>query len=374
MDQTARIDLREVTSPDPAILLAWYDHNARKLPWRVGPKDRARGIKPDPYTVWLSEIMLQQTTVATVKPYFEAFTQRWPDVITLAAASQQDVLKAWAGLGYYARARNLKACAERVAEEFGGHFPETATALRGLPGIGEYTAAAILAIAFDKSTPVVDGNIERVIARLYAIEMPLPTAKRIIRQYQANLTPKKRSGDYAQALMDLGATICTPRQPACAVCPLSSACVARAAGNQEEYPVKAPKPHRPTRYGTAFVAIRQDGAILLRRRPERGLLGGMTEVPTSDWTSHIDDLAAADKAPFRAKWTRLPNKVVHVFSHFRLELSVYRTDASPTRRAPSGTWWTSAATVHGEALPSVMKKAIETAAPGATKPAKEPAA
>lgn len=366
--------MRGVTPPDPKILLAWYDHNARKLPWRVGPKDRARGVKPDPYKVWLSEVMLQQTTVATVKPYFEAFMQRWPDVAALAAASRQDVLKAWAGLGYYARARNLKACAERVAEEFGGHFPETAAVIRGLPGIGEYTAAAILAIAFDKSASVVDGNIERVIARLYAIDTPMPTAKPIIRQHQARLTPKKRSGDYAQALMDLGATICTPRQPACAVCPWSATCLAHAAGNPEAYPVRTPKPHRPIRYGAAFVAIRHDGAILLRRRPDHGLLGGMSEVPTSDWTSLIDDLTATDKAPFRAKWTRLPNKVIHVFTHFRLELSVYRIDASATRRAPSGMWWSSAAAVAGEALPSVMKKAIETAAPGATKPAKEPAA
>jgi len=337
------------------------------------PKDRTHNVTPDPYKVWLSEIMLQQTTVATVKPYFEAFTQRWPDVVTLAAASRQDVLKAWAGLGYYARARNLKACAERVAEEFGGHFPETVAELRSLPGIGEYTAAAILAIAFDKSTPVVDGNIERVIARLYAIDMPLPAAKRTIREHQANLTPRKRSGDYAQALMDLGAMVCTPRQPACAICSWSSACVAHTAGNPEAYPVKVEKPHRPTRYGAAFVAIRQDGAILLRHRPERGLLGGMTEVPTSDWTSRADDLAAVDKAPFRAKWNRLPNKIVHVFTHFRLELAIYRTDASAARRTPAGMWWAPAASVPGEALPSVMNKAIEAAAPGATKRAKETA-
>lgn len=331
-------------------------------------------LEPDPYKVWLSEIMLQQTTVAAVKPYFESFMQRWPDIAALAKASREDVMKAWAGLGYYARARNLKACAEIVASEHGGHFPETVSKLRELPGIGEYTAAAISTIAFDRPAPVVDGNIERIVARLYGIDTPLPAAKTIIRDYQAKLTPERRSGDYAQALMDLGATICTPKRPACSLCPWSNACLAHAAGNQETYPVKATKARRPTRYGAAFVAVRKDGAILLRRRAERGLLGGMSEVPGSEWTNQSDGLAPDSDAPFLAKWRQLPDNVVHVFTHFRLELSVFHVGVPVTRRAPAGTWWSPAASVPGEALPSVMKKAIEAAVPGATKRQKGQAA
>jgi A/G-specific adenine glycosylase len=360
--------------PDPAILLAWYDSNARVLAWRVGPGDRTRGFEPDPYKVWLSEIMLQQTTVAAVKPYFESFMQRWPDIAALANASRDDVMKAWAGLGYYARARNLKACAEIVASEHGGRFPETISELRKLPGIGEYTAAAISTIAFDRPAPVVDGNIERIVARLYGIDTPLPAAKKIIRDYQAKLTPERRSGDYAQALMDLGATICTPKRPACSLCPWSNACLAHATGNQETYPVKATKVRRPTRYGAAFVAVRTDGAILLRRRAERGLLGGMSEVPGSEWTDQSEGLAPDCDAPFRAKWRRLPNNVVHIFTHFSLELSVFHVGVPVTRRAPAGTWWSPAAAVPDEALPSVMKKAIEVAVPGATKRQKGQAA
>ena len=213
-----------------APLLAWYDRHARTLPWRVSPKARARGVRPDPYRVWLSEIMLQQTTVAAVKPYFEAFIARWPTVGDLAAAPREDVMKAWAGLGYYARARNLKACAEVVATEHGGRFPDTVVGLKALPGIGDYTAAAIAAIAFDVPAPVVDGNIERVIARLFAIATPLPAGKKDIRERQSALTPQKRAGDYAQAMMDLGAAICTPKRPACVLCPLTEACAARGGG------------------------------------------------------------------------------------------------------------------------------------------------
>ena len=262
-----------------AVLLAWYDRHARKLPWRVGPKERARGVQPDPYRVWLSEIMLQQTTVAAVKPYFDAFIARWPDVAALATAPREEVMKTWAGLGYYARARNLHACAEAVMRDHGGRFPETAAGLKALPGIGEYTAAAVAAIAFDEPVAVVDGNIERVIARLFAIDTPLPAAKKEIRARQQEMTPQARAGDYAQAMMDLGAAICTPKRPACALCPLVEACVAHARGEEETYPVKAEKAVRPTRHGLAFVAIRADGAVLLRRRPDKGLLGGMAEVP-----------------------------------------------------------------------------------------------
>jgi A/G-specific adenine glycosylase len=294
--------------------------------------------------------------------------------MALAVAPREDVMKAWAGLGYYARARNLKACAERVASEHRGRFPETSAELTTLPGIGEYTAAAIAAIAFDEPAPVVDGNIERVIARLHTIDTPLPAAKAIIREHQARLTPKTRAGDYAQALMDLGATICTPKRPACSLCPWSAACAACAAGNPEAYPVKAEKADRPTRRGAAFVAVREDGAILIRRRPERGLLGGMSEVPGTEWSSQFNDLAATADAPFQASWRRLPGAVVHVFTHFRLELSVFRAEASMTRRAPVDAWWALAEAIPDEALPSVFKKAIEAAAPGATRRAKERAA
>jgi len=360
-------------TPDPKSLLGWYDRHARKLPWRVEPKERARGVRPDPYRVWLSEVMLQQTTVAAVKPYFETFVRRWPDVGALAEAHRDEVMKAWAGLGYYARARNLKACAERVAAEHGGRFPETSAELRKLPGIGEYTAAAIAAIAFDEAVPVVDGNIERVIARVHAIETPLPAAKPIIREHQANLTPRERAGDYAQAMMDLGATICTPKRPACSLCPWSGDCAAREAGNPEAYPVKAEKAERPTRRGAAFVVLREDGAILLRRRPERGLLGGMSEVPGSGWSSQFNDLSAMAEAPIEANW-RSSGVIVHVFTHFRLELFIFRADVAMTSHAPSGAWWAAAAAIPDEALPSVFKKAIEAAAPGATRRAAERAA
>jgi A/G-specific adenine glycosylase len=353
-------------TPDPKSLLGWYDRHARKLPWRVSPRERARGIRPDPYRVWLSEVMLQQTTVAAVKPYFETFVGRWPDVAALAAAPRDDVMKAWAGLGYYARARNLKACAERVAGEHDGRFPETSAELRKLPGIGEYTAAAIAAIAFDEAVPVVDGNIERVIARLHAIDTPLPAAKPIIRERQAELTPRERAGDYAQAMMDLGATICTPKRPACSLCPWSEGCAAYRAGNPEAYPVRAEKAERPTRRGAAFVAFREDGAILLRLRPERGLLGGMSEVPGTGWSSQFNELSATAEAPIEASW-RQSGVVVHVFTHFRLELSVFRADVAMTSQAPSGAWWAAADAIPEEALPSVFKKAIEAAVPGATR-------
>jgi A/G-specific adenine glycosylase len=351
--------------PISAPLLAWYDRHARKLPWRVGPKDRARGIRPDPYRVWLSEIMLQQTTVAAVKPYFDAFVATWPEVAALAAAPRDEVMKAWAGLGYYSRARNLHACARIVVAEHGGRFPPAAAELKALPGIGAYTAAAIAAIAYDEPAPVVDGNIERVLARLFAIDTPLPSAKKEIRALQARLTPDRRAGDYAQAMMDLGAAICTPRDPACVLCPIGDTCIARARGEQARYPVKAAKAERPTRFGAAFVAARHDGAVLLRRRPDRGLLGGMSEVPGTAWQDRPPDTPLR-AAPLAADWGLAAGPVVHVFTHFRLELTVYRAtvdDAPP----PPGCWWAPAETLSGEALPSVMKKAIESALPGATK-------
>ena len=358
--------LRQPMTIAPAVL-AWYDRHARRLPWRVAPQERARGVTPDPYRVWLSEIMLQQTTVAAVKPYFDAFLARWPDVAALAAAPREEVLKAWAGLGYYARARNLHACAEAIVRDHGGRFPATAAGLKALPGIGDYTAAAIAAIACDEAVAVVDGNIERVVARLFAIDTPLPAAKKAIRARQQEMTPAERAGDYAQAMMDLGAALCTPKRPACGLCPLVGACVAHARGTPERYPVKADKAVRPTRHGAAFVAVRDDGAVLLRRRPDRGLLGGMTEVPGSDWTNRASDLDPAAHAPIQADWRRLSAAVVHVFTHFRLELNVYCTRVGAMEQAPPGCWWAPAETLAGEALPSVMKKVIEAALPGATR-------
>jgi A/G-specific adenine glycosylase len=358
--QSATAKPAEAPAP-AAALLAWYDRHARKLPWRVSPQDRARGIVPDPYRVWLSEVMLQQTGVTTVKPYFEDFLARWPTVQALADAPREEVLKAWAGLGYYARARNLKACTEVVAREYRGVFPNTVEGLRALPGIGDYTAAAIAAIAFDVPAAVVDANIERVIARLFAIETPLPAAKKAIRERQAALTPAKRAGDYAQAMMDLGAAICTPKKPACVLCPIADGCTARADGRQEAYPVRSEKAERPTRYGHAYVAVRSDGAVLLRARPDTGLLGGMSEPPGSDWTPTLP----ASAPPFSAAW-REAGAVVHVFTHFRLELMVWRADVAGGE-PPRGAWWSPRVALPGEALPSVMKKAIEAAMPGATK-------
>ncbi|MCP4382382.1 MAG: A/G-specific adenine glycosylase [Hyphomicrobiales bacterium] len=348
-------------------LLNWYDRHARRLPWRIGPAERARGQRPDPYRVWLSEVMLQQTTVAAVKPYFETFVTIWPDVASLAGASRDDVMKAWAGLGYYSRARNLHACAQIVATKHEGRFPLTAEELKALPGIGDYTAAAIAAIAYDESVAVVDGNIERVITRLDALDKPLPAGKKAIRARQAALTPEIRAGDYAQAMMDLGASICTPKRPACSLCPLAKNCVAFARGEQERYPVKPDRTRRPTRFGTAYVAQRSDGAVLLRKRPDAGLLGGMAEVPGSEWTREPSTNSASDAAPIAADWQPAANPIVHVFTHFRLELTVYKA-AVDIIEAPHGTWWSSATSLPSEALPSAFKKAIESVLPGATKP------
>jgi A/G-specific adenine glycosylase len=355
------MDSRALPPPEPADLLAWYDRHARRLPWRVPPEERAAGVVPDPYRVWLSEVMLQQTTVAAVKAYFEAFLGRWPRLTDLAAAPREEVMKAWAGLGYYSRARNLKACAEAVAERHGGVFPDTEEGLRGLPGIGAYTAAAIAAIAFDRPAPVVDGNVERVLTRVFAVDTPLPAAKPEIRRLAALLTPAERPGDYAQAVMDLGATICTPKRPACGLCPWNAACAARAAGTQERYPLKAAKAERPVRRGTAFVAVRADGAVLLRRRPDKGLLGGMTEVPGTGWAAE----APAAEPPVPGQWTRIAVPVEHTFTHFHLVLDVLKgnVDGKP----PVNHWWSSPEDLPGEALPSVMKKAVEAAIPGATR-------
>ncbi|WP_237155082.1 A/G-specific adenine glycosylase [Oryzibacter oryziterrae] len=345
-----------MTAVSATVLLAWYDRNARRLPWRVPPEDRALGVLADPYRVWLSEVMLQQTTVAAVKSYFSTFVQRWPTVGDLAAADRDAVMAAWAGLGYYSRARNLKACAEVVAGEHGGQFPSTAEGLTKLPGIGPYTAAAIAAIAFDEPATVVDGNVERVISRLYRIETPLPAGKTDIRARAAELTPPLRPGDYAQAVMDLGATICTPRKPACSLCPWTDGCAARKSGTQEDYPRKAAKAERPTRRGFAYVVRRPDGALLARRRPDKGLLGGMLEVPGTTWGEEMP----AASPPLPGAW-RPCGTVEHTFTHFHLELSVMALKLDHLAEAPEGCFWIAAKEVADEAFPSVMRKVLKLA-------------
>ena len=345
--------------PDPAALLNWYDRHRRQLPWRAAP-----GKRTEPYRVWLSEIMLQQTTVRAVGPYYMGFVARWPNVEALAAAPLDDVLKAWAGLGYYARARNLHACAQAVIERHGGRFPETEDELRALPGIGVYTAGAIAAIAFDRRAVAVDGNVERVIARLFAIETALPAAKAEIRRRVETLVPLSRPGDFAQAMMDLGATICTPKKPACGNCPWTEACAARARGDAETFPRKVRKVAGKLRHGASFVVIRADGQVLVRTRPSKGLLGGMTEVPSTAWTHEFDEARALKQAPLKARWRRLPGTVEHVFTHFPLWQVVYAARAPARTKAPAGMRWVPLAELAGQALPNIMRKVVAHAGIG----------
>jgi len=347
--------------PEADALLAWYDRHRRVLPWRA-----AAGKQADPYSVWLSEIMLQQTTVKAVAPYFLRFTARWPNVQALAAAPLDDVLRAWAGLGYYARARNLHACAQAIVERHGGRFPSSETELSALPGIGRYTAAAVAAIAFDANAVPVDGNVERVVARLYAVDKALPAAKPDIQKLAQGLASQERSGDFAQGLMDLGATICTPKKPACALCPWNGACAARLRGDPETFPIKTPKPEGRRRRGAAFVILRADGCVLVRSRPPKGLLGGMTEVPTTAWMHDFDDANALDEAPkvARTRWRRIPGVVTHVFTHFPLDLIVYVTQVPVSTRAPKSARWVTLADLAGEALPNLMRKVLAHALNG----------
>jgi A/G-specific adenine glycosylase len=354
---------KQLLSPSAAPLLDWYDRHHRDLPWRVSPAMAARGVLPDPYHIWLSEVMLQQTTVAAVKAYFAKFVSRWPSVQALASAPTDDVMAAWAGLGYYARARNLKKCAEAVASEHDGRFPDTEEGLRALPGIGDYTSAAVAAIAFDRQAAVMDGNVERVISRLYAIATPLPAAKPLMKQKVVLLTPSVRPGDFAQAMMDLGATICTPKRPACALCPLNDSCEGLRLHDPEHFPVKAAKKAKPVRLGAAYVAVNDAGEILLRRRIDSGLLGGMTEVPTTAWTARADGETSADAAPFSADWQAC-GAIVHVFTHFELRLSIFRASVGARSGSNDG-WWEPVTNLDAQALPTVMKKAIAQAIPRA---------
>jgi A/G-specific adenine glycosylase len=336
-------------------LLAWYDRHRRSLPWRA-----KAGATADPYHVWLSEIMLQQTTVPAVKSYYEAFLQRWPTVRDLAEADIHDVMAAWAGLGYYARARNLHKCAQIVTERHGGRFPATEDALRELPGIGRYTAAAIAAIAFDRKATILDGNVERVVSRIHRLKTPLPKAKAELWVLAGQLTPDERAGDYAQAIMDLGATICTPQKPACSLCPWRSDCAAFAAGDQESYPRKAPKAERPQRYGVAFWIMNERGEVALRRRPPSGLLGGMLEPPGIEWGDTApSQVAALRKAPLQAEWRWSKGVVRHVFTHFALELrvAIATVKGQPLKDA----LWIPIDQLGTAALPSLMRKVAKLA-------------
>ncbi|MGU3361875.1 A/G-specific adenine glycosylase [Methylobacterium sp. M6A4_1b] len=361
-----------VPAPEAADLLTWYDRHRRVLPWRALP-----GETPDPYRVWLSEVMLQQTTIAAVKPYFAKFLARFPTVEDLAAAPEEAVMSAWAGLGYYSRARNLHACAKAVAAA--GRFPDTAASLRKMPGIGAYTAGAVAAIAFDRREAAVDGNVERVMTRLFAIETTLPAARSEIRTVTQALVPEDRPGDFAQAVMDLGATLCTPKRPACALCPWMAPCRARALGLQETFPRKVKVVKGTLRRGAAFVAIRSgDEAVLLRTRPPEGLLGSMAEPPTSPWEPGYDPAQALLDAPLDARWKRLPGLVRHGFTHFPLELTVFVAKVALSTTPPPGLRFTPRRDLDEEPLPGVMKKVLayafdpkpEAAAPGVDKPVK----
>jgi len=338
---------------DADTVLAWYDRHARDLPWRVSPADRAKGIHPDPYRVWLSEVMLQQTTVAAVRNYFLRFTSLWPTVFDLAAAPLDAVLREWAGLGYYARARNLHACAKAVVEEHKGIFPNTSAGLQTLPGIGAYTGAAIAAICFDEPVAVLDGNLDRVLARYFALPVPVRDAKDELRAaLQANVPA--RAGDFAQAMMDLGATICAPRVASCLICPLQPDCLGTRTGEPTLFPIKPEKAERPTRRGHAFVMTDRAGDVYLQSRPGKGLLAGMTEVPTSDWSADLADPAY----PVNSAW-RHRGQVVHVFTHFRLELEVWSAEVAPENLDQG--WWSPQSALKGEALPTLIRKVLAQA-------------
>jgi A/G-specific adenine glycosylase len=351
-------------SPDASLarlLLDWYDRHRRVLPWRAMP-----GVRPDPYAVWLSEIMLQQTGVTTVIPYYAAFLAKWPTVVALAQAPVEAVMRAWAGLGYYQRARNLHACAKAIAD-CGGRFPESEIDLRQLPGIGIYAAAAIAAIAFDKRAVVIDGNVERVICRYFAIAEIVQNAKPQIRRLAESVTPLERPGDFAQAMMDLGATLCTPKRPSCQQCPLRSDCSAWRGGDAEHYPHKRAKPDRPVRAGALFYIRRSDRCVLVRTRAPSGLLGGMTEIPGTDWKTTDRPirrcpplppvLAALDGLSFRA----VPGQVRHVFTHFSLRLTIFVAHVDDAATTPVGCRWVREDDLAGEALPTLMRKAIAQA-------------
>lgn len=336
-------------------LLVWYKRHAREMPWRTQPSDHAAGVRSNPYHVWLSEIMLQQTQVATVRDYFLKFINIWPTVQDLATADLEDILKAWAGLGYYSRARNLKKCADLIVSEYGGAFPDTYNELIKLPGIGDYTASAIASIAFDQPVPVIDGNVERVMARHKRIEMTFPVAKPETRKLLESLLDKEAPGEFAQAMMDLGATICTPKKPVCSLCPINGDCLGFKNGDAETFPRKQPKAKKPKRVGAAFVIENSKGEIFLCKRPNQGLLASMTEVPTNQWDSRNDGATGNDAHPFASDWVNV-GTARHVFTHFELELEVWKTNSETVPNING--WWCNRKNLEKEALPTVMRKVL----------------
>lgn len=352
----ARVPAPGPDLPIADLLLGWYDRHRRDLPWRSPP-----GTKSDPYTVWLSEIMLQQTTVAAVKPYFAAFLAAWPTVEALATTPLESVLKAWAGLGYYSRARNLHACALLIMDRFGGRFPDAEHELRGLPGVGAYTAAAISAIAFGNRAVVVDGNVERVMARLHAVDSPMPRARPVLRAHMDAATPARRAGDFAQAVMDLGATICTPKSPACAICPVIDPCVARRLALQSELPIKASKKPVPCRSGAVFFVRRADGKVMVRSRPNSGLFGGMTEFPSTPWIENRGETSATDLPRGVSGPLTSLGAVDHGLTHFQLTLQIFAAHADEPEATTSNYRWVSAKELKSEALPTLMKKVMAAA-------------
>jgi A/G-specific adenine glycosylase len=333
--------------------LVWWDRHRRALPWRAEP-----GEIPDPYRVWLSEVLLQQTTAQAATPYYQAFIAKWPTVEDLAAAPVEAVISTFAGLGYYSRARNLHACAKEITGR-NGRFPSEEADLRALPGVGAYTAAAIAAIAFGRQTAPVDGNIARVLARLISLEKPIARARRELAAAARVLAPSRRAGDFAQALMDIGATLCRPRRPACGSCPLAQDCAAFQAGAPEAYPRRPEAKARPRRQGAVFFARRSDGAFLARRRPPHGLLASTIELPGKVWTSKGSDGGPAGAAPVVARWRRLPGGVEQVFTHFALRLTVYAAEFEGG--APAGCFWVTPDAVSTAGFSSMMRKAVEHA-------------
>lgn len=344
-------------SPFAEQLLNWYDQHRRVLPWRALPSQ-----KPQPYHVWLSEIMLQQTTVATVKSYFEKFLKLWPTIEALAAAPQEVILKEWAGLGYYARARNLHKCAQTIIADHDGSFPTTEEILRTLPGIGDYTAAAIAAIAFHEQAAVVDGNIERIISRSFRIKTALPSAKKEIRSEVARLTPRNRPGDFAQAMMDLGASLCSPKKPSCLLCPVSRHCAAQKAGDMEAYPVKAPKKVKPTRRAISFW-VEHDGYVLLERRPQKGLLGGMPGLFSTPWNERTDFPPKEEwlnNKPSDDYFKPIDGETKHTFTHFHLLTQVVTAKASVKHNIENG-FWHPVQELADVGLPTVFSKIVSLA-------------
>jgi A/G-specific adenine glycosylase len=340
-------------------LLDWYDAHARALPWRVLPHERVAGVRPDPYHVWLSEIMAQQTTLKAVIPYYERFLQLWPSVFDLAQASQDEINAAWAGLGYYRRAANLKKCAQKVVSDYQGQFPASASALKALPGIGDYTSAAIAAICFEAPVAVVDGNVERVFARLYCLEKPPSAMKNDVKEKVEAHVSAQRAGDFAQGLMDLGATICTPKNPACALCPIHGHCQAFKKGVVAQYPIAKPRKAQPLRKGIVYVIRRNgDGAVLLRKRPDKGLLAGLSEFPSSHWSAQQNDMMMAP--PVACAW-EMGGTVSHVFTHFKLTLEVRQAWVDADILAPQGMWWALPEELSGQGLPGLMQKVWEEA-------------